>query len=98
MAIILEEQKKSNLKSILLVGFIFILIGGAGYFFAGDLFVAEEIILPTVKSTATEISALKFQPDLDNLIKELPPQGKFKSYIGQPTVGQLGRENPFIKL
>ncbi|MBI4992508.1 MAG: hypothetical protein HZB99_04835 [Candidatus Harrisonbacteria bacterium] len=97
MAIVLEEQKKFNWKAALTVILILAAMGGALYFFRGEFFAVEEVILPAVKSPATEISGLKFQPDLDNLIKELPPQGKFKLYIGQPVVGRLGRENPFIK-
>ena len=94
MPILIQEQKLFNWK--MLVGFIvavLAVIGGIYFLFFAPV-PGIEVIAPASVSSASELSGIEFNPE--NLVNG----EKFRSlrrYVGQPTVGQIGRENPFVK-
>ena len=69
-------------------------LGAAVYFlFFTPVPAIEVIISPSVQSSA-ELAGLK----LDTAAVTNSQQFRsLRRYIGQPSVGQIGRENPFIK-
>ena len=94
MAIIIQEQKKSiNLFAITTVVIILFVILLSAYF----LFFASqpviEIIVPAPLETAAEIAKTQFDPAVIINSSEFRA---LRSYAGLPTVGSLGRTNPFI--
>jgi len=94
MAIIVQEQKKSiNLFAISIVTIILfaILLSAYFLFFASQPVI--EIIVPAPLETAVEITKAQFDPAVVINSSEFRV---LRSYAGLPTVGSLGRTNPFI--
>ena len=76
---------------------IFAVLGGGIYLlFFGPVPAIERVIPSQLKSTI-EISSVNFRADLDEVAKQLPPQGKLRRYVGDPSVGESGRINPFFE-
>lgn len=97
MALVFEEKKEFNWKGLIVFGGAIILAAATVYFLFFTPVPAIEVILPpAVKSTA-EISTVALRPNLDSVMKELPPQGKLRRYVSQQSIGQIGRPNPFVK-
>lgn len=94
MAVYLEEKQKStNWFAIITVILIIGLLGIGFYFLFFAVPPIIEVIVPPILETTMEITKVQFDPALiinsDNF-KSL------RSYTGLPTIGSIGRENPFI--
>jgi hypothetical protein len=97
MAIVFEKQKKPvNWILILSIAFAVIFISGLAYY----LFFAPtpqiDIVLPAPLSDAGIISSLEFTDP--GVVLSSPEFKNLKLYVGTPSVGTLGRSNPFIPL
>ena len=93
MAIILEEKEKStNWVKIIAVLILALLIAAAVYYVFFAPTPAFETIAPPPLESAQKISTLQFDPA--NVLNSQSFRS-LRSYAPQPTVGALGRENPF---
>lgn len=94
MALVFEEEKKFSWKGIAIVAAALAVIGGAVYFlFFTPVPAIEVIVSPSIRS-AEELSTVQFDP------ASVVNSEKFRSlrrYTGQPSIGKIGRVNPFIK-
>ncbi|MDO8429919.1 MAG: hypothetical protein Q7S73_00955 [bacterium] len=94
MAIILEEKKQFNWKILITISVIVLIVGGGAWLLFFAPAPAIEIIAPSSARSTSELSNV--QLDVSGVITD----EKFRSlrrYTGQPSVGQVGRANPFIK-
>lgn len=95
MAIIVKEKgQKSNWFGILTTLVIFAIIFVAAYFLFFISPPAIEIIIPQKLQPVIEISKIQFDP---TSVINSPAFRSLRSYTGLPSVGQLGRENPFLE-
>ncbi len=94
MAIVLKEQKKRINWFVFLVFifFLVIIIGGAYLLFFTPLPGIETLAPSTLKST-TELSQVDFDPAQ---IISNPTLNTLRQYGNLPSVGNLGRDNPFL--
>ena len=92
-----DESKKINWKLVIGGVAVLVLLGGGIYALFFAPVPAIEVIAPASTRSASELSGVKFQGDLDAVVKEFPPQGKLRRYVGDINVGETGRENPFVK-
>ena len=94
MPILVQEQKSFNLQALItFVVVILIVIGGIYFLFFAPV-PGIEIIVPASINSTSELSNIEFSPE--NVISS----EKFRAlrrYTGQTTVGQIGRDNPFVK-
>lgn len=94
MAIIVQEQQKTiNWFAIITVVAIFFALGASAYFLFFAAQPAIEVIIPPPLETAAEIAKAQFDPAIVINSAEFRA---LRSYAGLPTVGSLGRTNPFI--
>lgn len=94
MAIIIQEQKKSvNWFAIVTVAIILFVILLSAYFLFFAAQPAIEVLIPPPLETAAEITKAQFDPAI---VINSSDFRALRSYIGLPTVGSLGRPNPFI--
>ena len=94
MPILVEENKSFNWKMLAIVAAIILVISGVIYFLFFAPVPGIEIIAPASVNSTSELSTIEFSPE--NVVND----EKFRAlrrYIGQATVGQIGRVNPFIK-
>ena len=97
MAIVFEKEKKSvNWIRLLFVVFIIGFVGFASYF----LFFAPspqlDIVLPEPLQQAERVESVSsIKP---NDVLGLPAFRSLQVFIGPPSIGTLGRENPFQPL
>lgn len=77
-----------------MVGVLVVLVAAGAYalFFAPTPAI-EIIVPPTVRSTA-ELSKVEFDP---SSVANSEAFRALRRYVGEPTLGQVGRSNPFIK-
>ncbi|OGY63426.1 MAG: hypothetical protein A3I89_00005 [Candidatus Harrisonbacteria bacterium RIFCSPLOWO2_02_FULL_41_11] len=97
MAIILEEKQQFNWRAFAAVIAIVLFLGAGAYYLFFAPVPGIETIAPSQLKSTKELSGIDFQSDLNRVTSELPPGGKFRNYIGQPSVGITGRTNPFLK-
>ena len=97
MALVFEEKKQFNWKGLAVFGGTIVLAAAAVYFLFFTPVPAIEVIVPPAAQSTAEISNIALRPNLDPVIKELPPQGKLRRYVSQQSIGQIGRLNPFVK-
>lgn len=94
MALVFEEEKKFNWKGLLIVIVVILAIGGFAYFlFFTPVPAIEVIVSPAVRSTE-ELSSVHFDPAS---VVNSEDFRALRRYAGQPSIGQIGRPNPFIK-
>ncbi|OGY63093.1 MAG: hypothetical protein A2745_01595 [Candidatus Harrisonbacteria bacterium RIFCSPHIGHO2_01_FULL_44_13] len=94
MAILVSEQKKPiNWFAIIFVVILIALVAGGAYYLFFAPTPGIEIIVPPSLQSVTKISQVEFDPAAvvnSRAFKVL------RSYTGLPSVGTLGRGNPFI--
>lgn len=94
MAIILEEEKKSfNWTKLAIVLAVVLALAAAIYFVFFAPTPVFEIIVPPPLESAQKISS--FQIDPANVLNSQVFRS-LRSYAPLPTVGSLGRPNPFL--
>lgn len=94
MAIVFEEKQKFNWKALAAVSAAIIAVGAAVYFLFFTPVPAIEIIAPPAVRSSSELSNIT----LDAVSVTNSQQFRaLRRYIGQPSIGQVGRDNPFIK-
>jgi hypothetical protein len=95
MAIVLEgEQKKFNWKLPIVILLIIGAIGGGIYFlFFAPTPVIEVIVSPAVRS-ASELSGIRFDPAA---VVNSDAFRSLRRYSTDPTIGRVGRTNPFVE-
>lgn len=95
MAIVLEgEKKRFNWKILALILAIVGVIGGGIYFlFFAPTPAIEVITSPAVRS-ASELSGIRFDPAA---VVNSDAFRSLRRYSGDPTIGRVGRTNPFVK-
>jgi flagellar basal body-associated protein FliL len=95
MAIVLEgEQKKFNWKILILVLGVIGVIGGGIYFlFFAPTPAIEVIVSPAVRS-ASELSNISFDPAA---VVNSDTFRSLRRYASEPTIGRVGRANPFVE-
>ncbi len=95
MAIVLEETKKQfNWKLPALILAIIGVLGGAIYFlFFAPTPAIEVIVSPAVRS-ASELSNIRFDPAA---VVNSDAFRSLRRYSSDPTIGRVGRTNPFIE-
>jgi len=94
MAIVIQEKKKgANWFAILLVLFIFGTIGLAGYFLFFVKPAALEVVIPKQLEPVAAISKIKFDP---STVVNSAVFRSLKQYTTLPSIGQIGRDNPFV--
>lgn len=94
MAIVLKEQKKrvNWFAFLVFIFFLVIIVGGAYLLFFTPL-PGIETLVPTTLKSAAELSQVDFDPAQ---IIANPTLNKLRQYGNLPSVGNLGRDNPFI--
>ena len=95
MAIVLEKEKKPvKLIPLIIVGVVVIVVVGGIYFLFFAPVPGIEAIIPTEQKLTTNLSNLELntQPAVDAF-----GSGRLKRYANPPSVGQVGRTNPFVK-
>jgi hypothetical protein len=94
MAILLEQQKKKlDWFSLGVTSFIvFAIIFGIYFLFFAPT-PGIEIVIPTSLKSADQISAIRVDPSTVLNSREFR---SLRSYTGLPSVGQVGRDNPFL--
>lgn len=94
MALLIQEEKRSINWFAALVGIFAVLAVGIGIYF---LFFAPvpgiEIIVPVPLQSANKISGISIDP---STVINSPSFRSLRIYTGLPSVGQLGRANPFL--
>lgn len=94
MAIEFEEKSKFNWQGALLIIVLALVIVTSAYFlFFAPVPVIDVIVSPEIESTS-EFSNITLDP---LGVYNSPEFRALRRYAGQPSTGQLGRENPFIK-
>lgn len=92
MAILIEEHQAFNWKALVIFIIALTIVGGAIYYLFFAPVPGIEIIAPASVRSTTELSNVELDLGVStDLIRD------FRRYTGQPSVGQIGRENPFIK-
>ena len=94
MALIFKEEKKSNWKGLMIVAAVILAIGGAAYFLFFAPVPAIEIIVPPAARSVEELSGAIFDPAG---VVNSEDFRSLRRYAGQPSIGQIGRPNPFVK-
>ena len=94
MAVFIEEQKKPvNWFNIISLIVILAVIGLGVYFLFFVAPPAIEMIIPPPLETAVEITKAQFDPAV---VINSQSFRSLRSYVGLPSVGSLGRDNPFL--
>ena len=94
MAILIEQQKrKTNWFGILTFLFLLLVIFGGGYFLFFSPTPGIEVIIPSSLESAEQLSEVQIDPSA--LIAN-PALKKLRMYGGQPSIGTVGRQNPFL--
>lgn len=94
MAITFEEKRKGvNWFAIVVALVIAAVIALAVYFLFFVTPPGIEIVVPKQLESVIEISKIQFDPAA---VVNSQAFRSLRSYVGLPSVGQLGRENPFI--
>lgn len=95
MALVFEQQQKFNWKAAATVLAAIGAIGAATYFlFFSPVPAIENFRVPPAVKSNSELSNLK----LDTTAVTNSQQFRsLRRYVGQPSVGEIGRENPFVK-
>lgn len=94
MAIVFETGRRMNWRGIIIAAVILIAIAAVLYYLFFAPVPGIEVIAPTAVKTAAELSVVEFDP------ASVVNSNEFRSlrrYAGSPSVGQIGRTNPFIK-
>lgn len=94
MALVFEEEKKFSWRGLAIVIAALAILGGAVYFLFFTPVPAIEVIVPPSIRSAEELSTVQFDPI------SVVNSEKFRSlrrYVGQSSIGKVGRPNPFIK-
>jgi len=94
MALILEEKRKFNWGFALTVSIVSLVIVGGAYLLFFTSAPAIEIIVPPSVRSVSELSAVQFDP---SAVVNSEQFRSLRRYAGQPSVGQIGRVNPFVK-
>ena len=97
MAIIVEQNKKKGMSwlVILVVLFLMAIIFAGGYYLFFAPTPGIEVVAPLGLRSAVDLSKITFDPS------SVVNSQQFKSlkvYTGLPSVGNLGRSNPFSPL
>jgi len=94
MAVILEQPKrKTNWLALAVFIFLFLVIIGGGYFLFFAPTPGIEIIAPSQLEELSGLAGAEFDPA--KLINDPIFKG-LRQYGSLPSVGQLGRDNPFV--
>jgi len=92
MAILIQEQQAFNWKALVIFMVSLAVVGGLIYYLFFAPVPGIEFIAPASIKSTTELSNVELDLGVSTeLIKN------FRRYTGQPSVGQIGRENPFVK-
>jgi len=92
MAILVEEQQTFNWKIPVFFVITLAAVGGLVYYLFFAPVPGIEFIAPASVKSTTELSNVELNLGVGTeLIKN------FRRYTGQPSVGQIGKENPFVK-
>ena len=97
MAIVLEENSRFNWAAVAAVILILLLIGGGIYLLFFTPVPAIERVIPLQLKLNAELSKVDLGTDLDFVMNSIPPRGSLRIFGGQPSIGKVGRANPFIK-
>lgn len=73
---------------------VILAVGGAAYFLFFTPVPAIEIIVPPAARSIEELSGAHFDPAG---VVNSEDFRSLRRYAGQPSIGQIGRPNPFIK-
>ena len=94
MAVVLEQQKrKTNWFAVVVFIFILAVILGLAYFLFFAPTPGIEIIAPSQLEEAAGLAELEL--DSNKLISD-PVLKSLKQYGTQPSIGVLGKDNPFV--
>lgn len=92
MAILIQEQQAFNWKALVIFIVSLLAVGGSIYYLFFAPVPGIEIIAPASVKSTMELSNVELDLSVSaELIKN------FRRYTGQPSVGQIGKENPFVK-
>ena len=94
MAIVLEEKQQSSWKTIITVLLIIGFFAGGVYFLFFKEVPGIETIVPSQLKSTTELSKVQFDPAG---VMNSDAFRALRRYAGQPSIGQVGRPNPFIR-
>lgn len=94
MAIVLEEGRKFNWKGVITGTAVLAVIAAGLYFLFFAPVPGIEVIAPPAVQSAAELSAVQFDPAS---VVNSDDFRALRRYTGEPTVGQIGRVNPFVK-
>lgn len=94
MAITLQKIKKSvNWVPIIVAAVLVIIVIGAAYFLFFAPVPGIEVISPSEQRITSQLSSVKLDT---RPVVEVLNSGALKRHAGPPSVGQVGRSNPFI--
>lgn len=94
MAILIEQQeRKTNWFAIFVFLFLLAVIAGGGYFLFFSPTPAIDIIIPSSLDTAEALSEVQINP---SAIINNPVLKGLRQYGSSPSIGTVGRQNPFI--
>ncbi len=95
MAIVLEQQKRrTNWFAVIVFIFILAVILGLAYFLFFAPTPGIEIIVPSQLEEAAGLAELELDPN--KLISD-PVLKSLRQYGTQPSIGIIGRDNPFVE-
>ena len=95
MAITFEKEKKpfGIVRLVIVIAAVVLIVGGAYFLFFAST-PGIEALVPSEQRLATQISKLELntQPAVEAFTSN-----RLKRYAGPPSVGQVGRLNPFVR-
>ncbi len=93
MAILMEQQqRKTNWFAIIVFLFLLAVIAGGGYFLFFSPTPGIDIIIPRSLDSAEALSEIQIDP---SAIIGSPVLKSLRQYGSEPSIGTVGRQNPF---
>lgn len=94
MAILIEQQnRKTNWFAIFIFLFLFAVILGGGYFLFFSPTPGIDVIIPNSLESVEALSEVQIDP---SAIVANPILKNLRQYGSEPSIGTVGRQNPFM--